>query len=107
MDEPNETPERTKKLANENMNWNAEVDVGVTCNCGNRFFICSPDYILHCDKCGRAWFVTVQLWKISADAEVVCCNADCYWVGLKKDCKTLKHDTRLLCPICDEVVEFL
>ena len=34
-----------------------------------------------------------------------CCSPECEWFGLDIECVTMKHDNKLLCPECKEVVE--
>jgi hypothetical protein len=44
--------------------------------------------------------------KINRDIIVAACiNTECGWFGLSNECSTQKHDVKLLCPDCHEIVE--
>lgn len=42
------------------------------------------------------------------EAVLICCNADCQWIGTTSETVHPKHDpTHLLCPVCNEVTEVI
>ena len=62
----------------------------------------------------RNWFqehdddIGLHNASIRLFAMAACCNADCGWEGLYRDCLVSKHNqTLVVCPECHEVVEIM
>lgn len=84
------------------------------------------EILLICDNCGAAGpqlalfdgavllrgsdenlAKAIELWNARPGWRI-CCNPDCYWVGLETDCVHPKHCPEdRLCPRCNEVTEAL